>query len=79
MEGLHQILEAINTGIIEAAGTIDPLSFTKAFSPITAELEYAAHVKLILDIVLVVVAVALVFAVEAFVCSPPCSQSFDGG
>lgn len=42
-------------------------AFTKAFSPITAELEYEAHVKLILDIVLLTVAVALVFAVEAAV------------
>lgn len=33
MEGLHQMLEAINTGITAAAATMSVEAFTKAFSP----------------------------------------------
>ena len=69
MEGLHQILEAFNTGIIAAVGIVDANidQFTKDFSPITAELAAIQHQKIVLDIILIVVGVAAVALFEAFV------------
>lgn len=75
MEGLHQMLEAVSTGITQATGLIDVAGFTKAFSPITSELAEAAHTKLILDIVLVAVSVALVGVFEAAVSPPNLAQA----
>ena len=62
MVGLHQILEAVNTGIIAAVGQIGEQKdgFTQTFSPITAELEAAAHDKMVADIIQIVLGAILV-------------------